>query len=97
MIEIEKNNKIYKSISVIAIFVLGFLIGFLTHSFTDNSKKTGLKSLGKEQKAHFTSVAINENQQLMIINRNTGNFQLYQDSVAQMILHLYVNHLYQKQ
>ncbi len=92
----EKSREIYKSISVLILFVLGFVLGFLTHSFTDNFKKTGLKSTGKEQKAHFTSVAINENQQLMIINRNTGTFQLYQDSVAQMILHLYVNHLYQK-
>jgi len=89
-------NLYLKEIYKLILYVLIFVLGFLTHSFIGTLQKTGLKSAGKEQTAKDTSVAINENQQLMIINRKTGTFQLYQDSVAQMILHLYVNHLYEK-
>jgi hypothetical protein len=41
-----------------------------------------------------TSVAVNERGELMLIDRKNGTFQIYQDSVGQIIFKMYANKMY---
>ena len=43
-----------------------------------------------------TSVSINERNELMILDRNTGNYQIYQDSVGISIFWLYARQLHEE-
>ena len=50
------------------------------------------------QKIESTSIAINDRGELMVIDRQTGKYLLFQDSVGQQIFNQYASRIYvQKQ
>ena len=46
------------------------------------------------RKSSEISVAINERNELMLIDRRNGKYEIYQDSTGMQIFNLYANKLY---
>lgn len=72
-------------IILIAMFV-GFFTGEIYHRYKDKimSEKMPIPKTHKE-----VSIAINECGEIMFIDRSTGKYQLYTDSVGQIFFDLY--------
>jgi hypothetical protein len=78
----------------VAIIVVSLMVGFgfgkIYKSYQDRSTTT-------VQKIHTpstTSVAINERGEMLIIDRSSGKYELYNDSIGEMVFNLYANKLY---
>lgn len=95
----EWIKKLFKGIGnalVIAIvLVVGFFIGYYYYVFTN--KPVQESPLGHVRTMQETSVAVNERSELMIIDRSTGNYTVYCDSVGTAIFTVYANRKYQEE
>lgn len=93
-----KVKKLFKGLGnalVIAIvLVVGFFIGYYYYVLT--TKPVQVSPLGHVRTLHETSVAVNERNELMIIDRATGNYTVYCDSVGTAIFNVYANQKYQE-
>ena len=78
------------TIVILAMFC-GFVAGKMHYDYQNRMSNANIQ---KTSKLSETSVAINERGELMMINRNTGAYTLYQDSVGQMIFGLYTAKIY---
>jgi hypothetical protein len=88
-----------KKLSMVTIVAVtaasAFFVGYYYERMKNSVKKE--KSEWSNVKAsNETSVAVNERGELMIINRTSGNYQVYQDSVGKMIFDIYASKLYYK-
>jgi hypothetical protein len=93
----ELKPKLIRSLSVagkvaiiIAALSIGFAFGQVYRSYQDRAQS-------KVQEIHTpttTSVAINERGEMLIIDRSSGKYELYTDSIGDMIFNLYANKLY---
>jgi hypothetical protein len=76
------------------IFTLGYVVCDIYHRA---KKEPGVTSVAKVTKTiGKVSVAINERNELMIIDRTNGNYEIYQDSVGRCIFNLYANSIQSK-
>lgn len=84
------------SIKVIFILVAvasGYAISEIHHRYSEeNSNKEGAPM--KTRNSSEISVAINERNELMIIDRRNGEYEIYQDSTGLQIFNLYANKMY---
>jgi len=72
--------------------VAGFFIGYYYFVFID---KTAHHSPMKEIRTiHTTSIAISERNELLLLNRVTGDYTVYQDSVGLAIFNMYAQTKY---
>lgn len=77
---------------IVAIAMLtGFFIGYYYWVMMNSAKVSPLKNIRPLLK---TSVAINERNELLIIDRTSGTYTVYQDSVGLMIFNLYASKKY---
>ena len=87
---LDKLNAFAKKLGnllVVAIAMLaGFFIGYNYWQMMNHSKPSPLKNI---QPLSKTSVAINERNELLVIDRVSGTYTVYQDSVGLMIFNLY--------
>jgi hypothetical protein len=93
----EKSLKILNTASKVAIVVVAIAAGFASGNLYSKYKTT--IEVTEMQKAHdqkVTSVAINERGEIMIIDRKSGTYQLYTDTVGKMIFDLYASKMYYK-
>jgi len=77
----------------VALFA-GTVIGYYYHHFTKTKstiKVDEVKTIAE------TSVAINERKELLIIDRASGRYVIYDDSVGTAIFTMYANRLYLNQ
>ena len=78
---------------VMVTLVIGFTIGYyyttLKNQLADKTPIVNVKTM-KE-----TSVGVNERHELLIIDRATGNYIIYSDSVGTAIFDVYANRKYQ--
>lgn len=64
---------------------IGWIVGYYTNKIVNNYVNQ------KSVRTHETvSVAINEKNQLILIDKETGEYQIYSDSVGLNILNIYV-------
>lgn len=95
----ENIVKYFKKISEIFLIVCAFYLGYVSNDIYNEIKKSDV--VIEEPKApelrtiSETSVAINERNELMIIDRKTGQYEIYQDSIGQVIFKLYSNKIYE--
>jgi hypothetical protein len=75
---------------IIALFA-GGVIGYYYHHFT---KTRDVIRVDKVNTMDMTSVALNERNELMIIDRTTGRYVIYEDSVGSAIFAMYANRMY---
>ena len=79
---------------LVGIFTLGYVVCDIYHRA---KKEPGVTSVAKVTKTiGKVSVAINERNELMIIDRTNGNYEIYQDSVGRCIFNLYANSIQSK-
>lgn len=78
------------------LIVLGSLTaGYFLKGAVENFQKENIscKNMSLKQ-LETTSVAINERGELMIIDRNTGTFVTYNDTIAKLIFDMYSSKIY---
>lgn len=75
---------------IIALFA-GGVIGYYYHHF---SKSRDAIRVDDVHTMETTSVALNERSELMIIDRKTGRYVIYEDSVGTAIFAMYANRMY---
>lgn len=84
------GNLIVLSLALIAGFFIGYYYWVMTHKTNDRDQLQNVKEL------KTTSVAINERDELLVIDRKTGRYTIYQDSVGVVIFKLYANKIYKQ-
>lgn len=75
----------------VGLFFLSGLIGYLfceIYHFTKSSRSETVVQTMKE-----TSIAVNERGELLLINRKSGDFTIYQDSVGLSIFNHYAKEI----
>jgi hypothetical protein len=97
---VEKAKVFFTHAGKIAIIgaamIFGFIVCDVYHRITDKEKHstTNVVNLKNVHKLDETSVAINERNELLIIDRKTGTYEIYQDSIGNMIFSLYAGKIY---
>jgi len=85
----EKIPRFFYNLGKITMLFVAMGVGFgaseVYHYFQETSKAS---SMQKIRKLSETSAAINERGELMVIDRKTGTFILYEDSVAKVVFNL---------
>lgn len=92
-----KATKVLKEASRILGFVclvaLGYILSELYHYSTTERDKAVTSSPKITKTIKEVSVAINERNELMVIDRTTGEYEIYQDSIGQSIFNLYATRI----
>lgn len=83
------GNLLMLVIALVAGFFIGYYYWVMTNK-VDKSQWDNIKPLTT------TSVAINERNELLVIDRKTGIYSIYQDSVGMVIFNLYANRIYKQ-
>ena len=84
----------------IAILITAISIGFAISEFNhwlkakQEDKPQVIQKMKSVKTLQKTSVAINERNELMVIDRSTGEFEIYSDSIGQTIFSLYAGRIY---
>ena len=101
--EIRENlTKYVLVIGKVMLFLCVFGIGYISSDLYHRVKETGNEKNGEASVPKITkkidkvSVAINERNELMIIDRTDGSYEIYQDSVGRCIFNLYANSIQTK-
>ena len=84
----------------IALFALLFALGYFSSEIYHGLKAKECEKIPLSPKItkriDKVSVAINERNELMIIDRTDGSYEIYQDSVGKCIFNLYANSIQNK-
>jgi hypothetical protein len=89
MMPIFKNITIYSIIicSVVASFFVGVFYNRMT---TKPTTKIEVKTINKSE----VNLGIDENNHLIVIEKKTGNYTIYQDSIGKTIFKLYAKNVW---
>lgn len=94
----ENVKKFFNNLGKVAIIVTAMASGYaaseIYHRYESGVKSNKMQDVRDGDK---TSVAINERGELMIINRSSGNYQIYGKDVMDMIFGLRAQQIYQNQ
>ena len=90
------NTKSKFKINTAAVITALNKIGKATVIYNNYKNHTKMSSMQNARKADETSVAVNERGELMIIDRKTGAYTLYENGLGQSIFNIYANRIYQK-
>lgn len=85
-----KNGVIYGIIlcSIAASFFVGSFYNQITNK--NKSSKVQVRTIVKSE----VNLAIDENNHLIVINKKTGNYSIYQDSIGKTIFKLYAKNVW---
>jgi hypothetical protein len=72
-------------------FVVGYYYNTLFKKMEDNNQFKHIRTIRE------TSVAINEKNQVLIMDRNTGTYKIYEDSVGVVIFNMFANKMFIKE
>lgn len=86
-------KKLGNLLMLVIALVAGFFIGYYYWVMTNKVDKTQWDNI---KPLTTTSVAINERNELLVIDRKTGIYSIYQDSVGMVIFNLYANRIYKQ-
>jgi hypothetical protein len=86
-------KKLGNLLMLVIALVAGFFIGYYYWVMTTKVDKTQWDNI---KPLTSTSVAINERNELLVIDRKTGIYSIYQDSVGMVIFNLYANRIYKQ-
>jgi len=91
----EKAKKHLKTAGQILIVVLAIFIGYIGSEIHTNYKSKLVEApIPVVKTLTETSIAINERNEMLIINRADGTYQIYQDSVGITIFNMYAAKMY---
>ena len=85
-----------KIVIIIVAMVIGFIISDVNHRLQAKKEKetNQVVNLKNVHSLSETSIAINERSELMVIDRRTGTYEIYQDSIGTIIFNLYAGKIY---
>lgn len=87
-------KKIGMYVGILALIVLSFSAGRLTADYPpkigENSKNPYSHAFDKKE----ISIAVNENNELLLIEKKTGDYILYSNSIGMTIFEMYANKIY---
>ena len=87
------QNKLTTYFVVLLSLTCGYFIGYYYNVFS-NMRTSESNRLIKEVKKNSINLAVDENNNLIMIDKSTGNYTVYQDSVGQSIFNLYAKNLF---
>jgi hypothetical protein len=87
---LEKGKDILNKIIKVSLFVIFGLLGYSVCEIYHYTKDK-IPNIKGVKKMSETSVAVNERGEIMIIDRRTGEYSIYQDSVGRSIFLIYAN------
>lgn len=91
----EKTKQFLSALSKIAIVVIALATGFAAGNlYYRYSNSLEAKNMQVARTQNETSVAINERGEIMIIDRKSGWYSVYSDTVGKMIFDLYASKMY---
>lgn len=91
---LKKVNIFFKHSMRVIVILVAMLVGFAASQiYNQYNKNLEVNSLPKTKTHLETSIAINESGEFMIIDRNTGSYIVYSDSVGKMFFDLYASRL----
>lgn len=90
------TDKAIKLFSLVAVFILGYFSSEIYHRVRSSEIVTESPAPKVTKKIDKVSVAINERNELMIIDRTDGTYEIYQDSVGMCVFNLYANSIQSK-
>jgi hypothetical protein len=92
---LEKTKQFLATLSKVAIIVIALATGFAAGNlYYRYSTSLQARDMQRTKTQSETSAAINERGEIMIVNRRTGTYDVYSDSVGQMIFDLYASRMY---
>ena len=92
---IAKNIKsLSQYVMILIALISGFIIGKF-HYKLEQVKEDTTNPFNHVRNIKNISIAVNEHNELMLINKNTGNYQIYSDSIGMSIFRMYSNRIYQ--
>jgi hypothetical protein len=92
----EKIKIIAKKTSIYVIITLSCLLSFVIgyHYKTMNTKPTECSTTVDRVKKNEVNLAIDQNNNLIMINLKTGNYTIYEDSIGSNIFSLYAKNVW---
>jgi hypothetical protein len=93
---IGKSKIVLKQITIYGIIVITCVGSFFIGRFYDKltKKDVPLKFEVSTIKKEDVNLAIDQNNNLIVIDNNTGNYTIYQDSVGKTIFSLYAKNVW---
>lgn len=88
-------KKVLNYAFIVGVLVGGFALGRWTADFPPKVEAS-TNPYNNVYSSTKVSIAVNEANELMLIDRNTGKYQMYSDSVGMSIFKMYSNRIYQK-
>ncbi len=90
VLPVFKNITIYSIIlcSIVASFFVGVFYNKMTNKSTNT--KVQVKTVNKSE----VNLGIDENNHLIVIEKKTGNYTIYQDSIGKTIFKLYAKNVW---
>lgn len=85
-------RKVVNYVFLLLVLAAGFFVG-KTYVELKPEEKDPLTT----QSVDKVSIAVDESNQILIINRETGEYQIYSDSVGIIIFKMYANRIYSTQ
>lgn len=81
----EKFFKFFKGSWSIILIALAITLGYWGRGFIENQKKATVTEMHPTRTIDETSVAVNERDELIIFNRETGSYEIYAKEVRMAI------------
>jgi hypothetical protein len=86
-------NHIGKILIILIAISVGFVIGGMYTRANETVEEKAPLDMKLVHKLKETSIAINERSELMIINRQTGTYEIYEDSIGKVVFGLYASQM----
>lgn len=92
----ETARKAFSQFLKVSVIILALIAGFVGHGIYIRYKEGAPREQAMQPTRNetATSVAINERNEVIIINRETGEYQVFSQPVGQMIFDLYSKQYY---
>jgi hypothetical protein len=94
---LSKAKTIFNHVGKITIVLIALICGFIAGEYYYKSKEVTTQKLPMDlktiHKLDGTSVAINERNELLVIDRKQGSYEIYSDSVGKVIFKLYASQM----
>ena len=92
---IEKVSALLKRLGTVAVLASALIAGFCIGYYYELALNKVKGEAWREAKTlKNTSVAVNEKEDLLIIDRKTGGYTIYSDSIGRVIFNIYAQKAY---
>lgn len=89
---IAVTKKVFSYAIIVGALGAGFVIGRFTQTYPPTKEANPYQSIHSIKNV---SIAVNESNELMLIDRTTGEYQMYSDSIGMAVFKMYSNRIYQ--